>query len=64
MFIMNNALGKDIFHRYNKEIILTLYQHCFRLFSIFAQFFFIICYCSINKQEKSLLQDDNTLSSI
>lgn len=37
MLRMNNALGKDIFHRYNKEIILTPYQHCFRLFSIFAQ---------------------------
>jgi len=61
---MNNALGKHIFHRYSKETILSLYQHWFRLFSIFAQLGFF-CYCSINKPEaKCLLQDDNTLSSI
>lgn len=41
MCIMNNALGFfNIFHRYNKEIILTLFQQWFRLCSILTQCFF------------------------
>lgn len=41
MCIMNNALGFfNIFQRYNKEIILTLFQHWFRLCSILTQCFF------------------------